>query len=286
MKKKLITNEQLVSDLRDIGVKKGDLLHLKVSMRSIDDIKGDADTLISALLEVIGENGTIVSDAFIKVYPLPLSKEDALKVSHDKTPSYAGVFANAMINHPQMQRSLHPIQKFVAIGGEAKELTQSQTENSGGYDLLLYMANREAKNLTIGKNVVGVGTTHVAIQLLGFKKKIKNLGVNFKDINGQIRTFKMNWNGGCGKGFPKFIPLYEERGALIRRGKIGNACAILTNMRKTLNVEMEVLKKDPAFFFCDDPLCTDCRLNWEHSNGNIIVFTFRWLLQILKNKFS
>lgn len=31
----LITKQELISDLLNIGVKKGDLLHLKVSLRSI-----------------------------------------------------------------------------------------------------------------------------------------------------------------------------------------------------------------------------------------------------------
>ena len=84
------TKEQLVHDLHLAGVMPGGLLHIKVSMRSVGTIEGGADTLLEAVLEVLGPEGTLVADAFVNSYPLPLSKENRKKVSTPATPSYAG----------------------------------------------------------------------------------------------------------------------------------------------------------------------------------------------------
>lgn len=281
---KMINREDLVRDLRELGVKKGDLLNLKVSLKSIGWIEGGANMLVEALLEAIGETGTIVADAFINVYPLPLSKENAKKISDQKSPSYAGALANAMLKHPKMFRSSHPVQKFVAIGAEAEELMGNHTPDSYAYDVLRVMAEKGGKNLKIGKDskVVGVGTTHVAIGLLGFKQKRKPLGTNYRNKKGEIVTFKLNWPGGCSEGFNNFLPLYKEGGSILAEGKIGNAETKTTSMKRTLEIEMEKLSEDPTFFFCKNPACVGCRLTWEFSSGNIFSVNFHRLL----NKFK
>lgn len=277
MSESIVNKKSLISDLRAIGVERGDLLHLKISLRSIGPLKGGANELLEAILETVGEDGTIVSDAFVDAFPLPLSDEHKQIIADDHTPSYAGAFANAMIKHPKMFRAKHPIQKFAAIGKDAKMLCENYTAEGGGYDLLDEMAKMDAKNLTVGQGVVGVGTTHVAIELLGFKRKEMNVGTMYRDEDDNIKLATMNWNGGCGRGFPKFYPLYRERGAMLAEGKIGHADSVLTSMKKTLAIEFEKLREDPGFFLCEDPACYSCQMSWEHSPKNYFKFGWAWL---------
>lgn len=273
-----ITKLDLVKDLKEIGIKNGHLLHLKVSMKAIGNVAGGAKTLVEALLQVVGENGTIVSDAFVNAFTLPLKKEDNIIVD-DNTRSYAGAFANAMIEHPKMYRSKHPIQKYVAIGKYAEELCKNHDDKSGGYDLLHEMCKLDAVNLTIGKHVVGVGTTHIAIELMGFKKKKQDAGVLYKNENGEIKLAKIDWNGGCGRGFPNFFSLYREKGGMIAEKKIGNAHSYFTSMKKTLDIEIEKLKKDKTFFLCSDPTCYSCRIAWNISEKKYLKFYYNWFVK-------
>lgn len=265
-----ITKDRLVADLRNLGVRPGDLLNIKVSLKSVGYVGGGPKTLIDALMDVIGPEGTIVSDSFVRVYPLPLSKEDAKKISDRWTPTYAGAVASAMIKYPNAFRGLHPAQKFVAIGAMAEELTQNHTPDSYAYDVLRVMCEMGGRNLKLGtdEKVVGVGTTHVAIGALGFHQKRPRAGVNYRNEKGEIVTFERNWSGACAKGLINFIPLYREAGAVLSEGKVGCAESKITDMRKTLDVELEILSKDPTFFFCDDPACVACRLTWDFSTGS------------------
>lgn len=277
----LHTKEKLLHDLKKIGVEKGDLLHLKISMRAIGRIEGGANTLLNALLEAVGESGTIISDAFVKAFPIPMSETNKEKISDDETPSYAGVFANEMIKHPKNIRSKHPIHKFAAIGKQAEEFCNNHTEKSGAYDLLEEMAKQDAKNLTIGGDVIGVGTTHIAIEKCKYDRKVKNMGRYFINSKGEKELAKIDWKGACGAGIRKFLPLYEN-GALINRGKIGNADSILTSMKKTLEVEMKKITEDPYFFFCDDPGCHICRISWEHSDKKYLKYYLKTLIDLPK----
>lgn len=262
----------LVRDLRALGVASGDLLNAKVSLKSIGNVVGGADALLEALLEAVGSAGTIVTDSFVTAYPLPLSPEDAGRVSDSKTPSYAGALANAMIRHPKALRSGHPIQKFAAVGARAKELTEGHGPGSYAYDVLRVMAEEGGRNLKIGpeEKTVGVGTTHVAIGMLKLRQRRRRAGVRYVDASGRTATFERDWAGACARGFVNFMSHYRRAGAILSEGRIGLAESKITDMKSTLEVELELLRKDPAFFTCPDPACVDCRLSWEFSKGSLL----------------
>lgn len=274
--------DRLVQDLKNLGLKRGDLINAKVSLKSIGTVEGGAETVLNAILEVLGPEGTVVTDSFVKASRLPILSPKKKKPVDDYTPSYAGALANAMLAHPKVIRSKHPIQKFAAIGKLAENLMLNHTPNSYAYDVLKRMSYMGGKNLKIGPDhkVVGVGTTHVAIGILGFYQRRPAAGVYYKDENGSIRLFKRNWSGICDKGLINFIPLYRERGAILSEAYVGKAESKITDMQKTLEIEIEQLRKDPTFFFCNDPTCDGCRLTWTCSEKQYGTF----LLQCLKQK--
>lgn len=277
----MITKLELVNYLLNLGIEKGDLLNLKVSMRSIGQIENGAKDLIDAFLEVVGESGTIVSDSFVEAFPIPLSYKHKKLISNSNSISYAGVFANEMVKYPGSYRSPHPIQKFVAIGKDAKELAMKHDIGSMPYGLLYKLAQRGGKNIRIGdyEKVIGVGTTHIAITLKKFKQNIRKSGVIYIDHQGIKRLFELNWASGCPKGFNNLIPYFEKKGAILCKGLVGNAEALVTDMNKTLNLELELADKNPRFFMCDDPSCYKCRITWENSTGSI----FRTLYYNIKS---
>ena len=63
-----LTKSQIVNDLKIMGIAKDDIVNVKASLLEIGYIKGGANTLIEALLECVGQNGTIISDSFVNVY--------------------------------------------------------------------------------------------------------------------------------------------------------------------------------------------------------------------------
>jgi len=267
-----VTKGDLVRDLRALGIGPGDLLNAKVSLKSIGHVVGGAETLLEAILEAISPGGTVITDSFVPVYPLPLSPENAAKVSDSQTRSYAGALANAVVRHPKAVRSTHPVQKFAAIGARAKEFLEPHRPGSYAYDVLRVMAESGGRNLKIGseeKNV-GVGTTHVAIGLLKLRQKRLPAGVNYVDATGRIATFERDWAGACARGLLNFVPFYRTAGAVVSEGRVGLAETKITDMKQTLAVELDMLRKDPSFLTCKDQTCVDCRLGWEFSRGTFL----------------
>jgi aminoglycoside 3-N-acetyltransferase len=274
----------LRDQLRALGVRPGDLLAVKASLGSLGPVRGGPGALLDALLDAVGAEGTVVTLAFVESFPLPLSGEHARRVTDERTPSYAGALANAMVGHSRMHRSRHPIQKFAAVGRLARELMSEHTPASGAYDVLRRMAELGGKHLKLGpdERVPGFGTTHVAQNLLGFRQRLGRRGVMFRDETGRARLFEANWAGGCSRGFNNFIPLYEQRGAFLARGRVGDAEASITDMAKTLAIDLEVLSRDPRFFFCADPGCYSCRVSWDFSPRTPRWYAARYLLPPLR----
>lgn len=283
-----ISREQLANDLRRLGVRRGDLLNVKVSMRSLGRVEGGAETVIDALQDVVGPEGTLVANAFVRVYPLPLSEEDAGKISDRWTPSYAGAVANVMVQRPETYRSPHPVQKFAAIGRLARELTQDHGPQDFAYEVQRLMAESGGRCLKLCTDEMspGVATTHVAIWQLDMNQRRPRAGINYLGKNGEIITFERDWSGFCPSGVNKFIPLYREAGAIIGEGIVGNAESKITDMGGTLAVELEVLSKDPAFFLCDDPVCLPCRLSWDFSDSTPPVVRFHRGIRFLRRQIT
>lgn len=276
----MITKEQLILDLKNLGVCEGDMLNVKVSYKSIGEVEGGIQTFIEALLETVGKNGTIFTDSFVRSYlPHELLFIPSKCVVDENTKSYAGYLANTLIKYPNAKRSPHPIQKFVAVGANA-DIVLKHTAKSEPYSPLYELAQLGAKNIRIGSEnkVVGVGTTHVAIDKLKWKQKIAQTGVVYLE-NGKKQKFYAFWPNACKTAFNNMLPLHRKFGGIINEGKVGNADAILSDMKKTFDIEMSIGKQYPYFLKCENPACFVCRLEWENSTGNVLKVLFHCMKQ-------
>jgi aminoglycoside N3'-acetyltransferase len=270
--RRTVTREMIADDLRMLGIRAGDILNLKISLKSIGMVEGGAETVIDAFLDVVGEEGTLVTDSFVEAFPAFLKLLYKNRISDDSSLSYAGAINNALMEKTGACRATHPIQRFAAIGKYAQELTSGFTENSGPYGFLKQMAQMGAKNIRIGgkDKVVGVGTTHVAICHHGLKQKRIGKAIYYIDKNGNKKLYKANWANGCPVGFNGMLDRLKENGLIFAEGKVGQAEAILTSMKDTLAFEIELFKTEPGAFLCGNPTCHFCSFNWKASKYSFI----------------
>ena len=57
---RVILKEEIVQKLREVGLEKGDAVMVYTSLKRMGYVCGGAQTVIEALMEVVGENGTIM----------------------------------------------------------------------------------------------------------------------------------------------------------------------------------------------------------------------------------
>lgn len=130
----VITKADLITSFKQLGIKKGMLLYVQSHLENVAYVNGGSQTIIEALQEVVGLEGTIVTSSFSESVIDPACQKEyqferdiydeireTLPVFHKKkTPSEVGVLANQMMRNDAIFRSNHPIKSFVAWGKYAK----------------------------------------------------------------------------------------------------------------------------------------------------------------------
>jgi len=157
----------LSKQLRTIGVVEGDVLEVHASIKSIGLVLGGASTLLDALLEVLGFDGTLVMSAqswgnsepaYFENPPIDIELFHKVRFTHPpfrgKTEDFhsMGSLVQALQMRPNVYVSSHPQAAFIATGKHAKWITQVHPLNDafGNGSPLGRMRELKAKVLLIG----------------------------------------------------------------------------------------------------------------------------------------
>jgi len=122
-----VTREDLSADLRALGIARGDNIFVHSSLKSLGFVDGGPTAVWSALLEVLGPEGTLV----VPTYYQP----GGTIYQTCKLPDYVfdpavhgtglGALPSAFLKLPGVHRSLHPTHSVSAIGPNAAFVTES-----------------------------------------------------------------------------------------------------------------------------------------------------------------
>lgn len=109
--KALLSRTRLTQDLRALGLASGMDVMVHSSLSNIGPVQGGADTVIDALLEVIGPDGTLLMPSF---------HHRAANVFNPlTTPTTNGAIPDLLWRRPSAVRSDHPTHAIAAIGTKA-----------------------------------------------------------------------------------------------------------------------------------------------------------------------
>ncbi|GAA3463773.1 aminoglycoside N(3)-acetyltransferase [Saccharothrix longispora] len=141
----LCTRESIAAQLGEVGLRPGDTVLAHSSLRSLGWVCGGANAVVLALLDVLGEDGTLVvptqsgdnSDpAEWRNPPVPESWWTDIRASmppYDPrtTPSSGmGVVPEVVRTWPGALRSAHPQTSFAAVGPRAAEVVEDHALDS------------------------------------------------------------------------------------------------------------------------------------------------------------
>lgn len=138
--RKLVLKNDLIKGLKDVGVKKGQSIMVHTSLKSLGFVCGGAQIVIEALLECVGNEGTIMmpTQSWKNLDP-----EDGVhweepkewwQAIRDNWPAYdkditptntMGQVAEMFRKWPGAKRSDHPARSVAALGKYAEYLTEN-----------------------------------------------------------------------------------------------------------------------------------------------------------------
>jgi len=116
----MLTRQQLVKDLRSLGLQTGMDVMVHSSMSKIGAVEGGAETVVDALLEVVGRSGTLLMPSF--------NHRAAQVYNRMATPTTNGAIPDAFWRRPDAVRSEHATHAVAALGRRAETYCANHLE--------------------------------------------------------------------------------------------------------------------------------------------------------------
>ena len=238
-----------------MDVQKGDILLVHSALSSIGWVEGGVDTVIDALLESVGEEGTIVMST-LTGWTEPF---DA-----DSTPSAVGLITEKFRLRPDAHRSLHPVHSVAAIGKHAEYITKDHDKcETGCGEGTPYLKIRDlgGKAVLLGVDMDRNTMMHSleeaidAVYLRTLDIPAPTYIEGHKDKQFTLKKFPPGH-----RDFLKLTPYLRREEAMVE-GKIGNALVKIIDIKKLFEVGLKILRDDPMFFICHNINCNSC--NWS-----------------------
>lgn len=246
----------LVKDLHALGLKKGDTVIVHSSFKSMGQVEGGADTVIDALIEVVGKDGNVMFPA--------LSWEPCrttLKFSINDTPACIGYLPNVFRKRQGVIRSLHPTHSVCAFGKNAVELTKDHYiddtpvgPNSPYRKMLAFGGKILMLGCGLGPNTFMHGVEEVgnAPYVLGESKTFE-----LTDADGNV-TYKSikqhNFHrpeGNLSQRYDRTVEVLDK-GVDYFEGVVHGATAYLFDANTLCEKAVKKMQTSPAFFIDDE----------------------------------
>ena len=115
--KKSFNKNQLVNNIKEVGINAGDTILIHASLSKIGNVKGGSKTVIDALIESVGKNGNVVMPSFsYKNSMLETVNDENYIFNPLNSPSVVGKISETFRKLPGINRSYHPTHSFCAMG--------------------------------------------------------------------------------------------------------------------------------------------------------------------------
>ena len=239
------TVNTIYEDLMRLGINNNDILLVHSSLSSMGWVCGGAQAVVTALINAVGNDGTLVMPAHSGSYSDPAEwvnppvPKEWIQVIYDNMQAYEpeltptggmGHIAELFRTYPGTVRSNHPQVSFCANGKHVTSITEKHplTPQLGMDSPLGKMYNLKAKVLLLGVDYDSCTSFHLAESLIN-EMPIKKMGAAVLD-NGErcwkwFHDFEYD-----SEDFPLLGKEFEENYS-VQKGKIGNAECKLFEMR-------------------------------------------------------
>lgn len=254
------TIKNLADDFRTLGVENGDIIYLHSSLKCVGECEHGADTVLDALLEAVGTEGTLAVPTH--TYSVPGNGKPPF--SPDE-PSVVGHITNVLRQRDGAVRSNSATHSSAAVGKYAKELMEHQCMSDP-----LAPESPLAKLAAQGGKILLLGVDHTANTILHLAETLSGVGytavpfsdnpekmAHYLDEQGQEVLVQQTVIPGCSRHFNIMEGILKYSG-ITHYGLVGNAVSRIMSASEVVEKTAEIVRQKPDFLLCYDPNCTIC----------------------------
>jgi aminoglycoside 3-N-acetyltransferase len=233
----------LAADLRALGLRPGDIVMVHTALRALG--VRDPELVILALLDVLGDQGTLLMPALSWLQEPPDVHDSST------TPSCVGFLPEYFRTRPGTRRSLHPTHSVTGVGARADELLQAHcvdTTPCGPHSPFSAIL-RGGTILFLGCGLRPNTAMH-AVEEYATPPYLFGPPRRYIITDERGQTFRRIYTP---HGFAGVTQRYDRVADLLappalRSGRVGAAAAFLMDGPALLDAALAALRRDPYFF--------------------------------------
>ncbi len=255
MTETLVTKEILKSGFKELGLFDGMKIIVHSSLKSFGKVEGGADSVIDAICEIIGEDGTLMMPSFN--HGEPYYNGDIFDVN--KTPTTNGIIPETFRKREGVLRSINPTHPFAVWGKNKEYYTKDhQKYDAFGVNSPLYRLMEDGGYCMLIGTGYKANTFHHLVETCENSPCLYPRGEVYpvKTYNGTIeKAHTWSWRDGiCPINYtPIYPPLMKK---IERRIKIGNSEIILYKLSEGYDIIADCLNNGAV----DGIKCSDCAI--------------------------
>jgi len=244
------------SGLRESGVRAGDVTLVHSAMRTMGLVEGGAQTVVDALLKLLGSTGTLVVPTF--TFAHEATDDPIIDPAADR--SEMGIITETARLHPDARRSTAFRHSFAAIGKRSQMIAENDPAMSP-FDLRSsfgVMTALNTKVMLLGVTYSSSTSHHFAEfvcdvpyrQTIPMAVKVRQAAGGVVDqpmMDYQPKSEGGSYYGSRGPDFNRLGQMLEDRG-LVKTTFIGNAAVRRFAMRDLLDLAQVEAAKDYNVF--------------------------------------
>lgn len=253
----MTTAREILADLRSLGIDEGMNLIVHSSLSSLGPVEGGPGAVIDALLEALGESGTLVMPTF--TFPPDPVFDPRI------TRSITGLIPKTFRALGGVLRSLHPTHSVSARGPLAKHFVDGhpvatalgvdsplhRLALSGGFVLLLGVRHTSNAMVHVGEAVAGAPYLDLPYS------DAFDVSIPVCLPDGTKVIVPPRENPGCSLNFNVVEEPLKRRGS-IRYGNVAEAESQLVRAADIIETVGQILEADPAALLCYVEWCPFC----------------------------
>lgn len=248
----------LIQVMKKMGMKKGSVVFIHSSMTEFYNYTGTAEELIHNIIDVIGEDGTLMMPAYPKTQKL----NDEVDFDVLNSPSGAGYLSELFRKMPGVKRSINLQHSVCAYGKLAEHFTNEHHLSSTAWDQYSpYYKMSQMNTLVFALGLpYFLGTMiHCTESVLQSKYKYfqlfftKEKECKYKDVDGNIKTYRyLTHNFARRRSKKKIIKKYFDKNEF-NNTTISNLRIEMVNAKYTLDLFLQLAEKGITMYSVPSP---------------------------------
>lgn len=259
-----MTRDEIARLLEGLSLRSNQVV-VHASLASFGHVDGGPSALCAALLDAVGDGGTILLPAFTYAETLagrttarPVAYHPDLPVSRE-----IGVVAEAFRHLPGVLRSSHPTHSFCAWGRQAREVLSTQRDNNP-LGPLKKLNVVQGQVLLLGTSLQPATAIHLAEERVGAPSLTRCTALRVNAAGYAERVVLENVPG-CNLGFAKLEQHLDP--SKVRSVALARATARKIPIRYLVQLATAVLEHDSGALSCERPECESCAAKRAAAGG-------------------